>query len=164
VDRWLAWGIAATIGVFALLQSQAWSPMFVTVFRGNYLLLLSLMAARSALGAAPTISAPDFARKTLWRAFLKGLATHASSPNAVLIWVCVVGLALPRSAQRSDALWIVLGCGVIGLAVFGTYALAFSTNTARSVYRSAHRWFNAALSLAFAYAGVHVLMSGAHAG
>src|SRR5258706_6261637 len=52
----LAWGIAATFGVFALLQSQAWSPVFMTVFRRNYLLLLFLTAARSALGAAPTIS------------------------------------------------------------------------------------------------------------
>jgi hypothetical protein len=53
----------------------------------------------------------------------------------------------------------VFGCVGLGVLVFGGYALAFSTLTARQIYRVLRRWLEGALAFVFAVAGLKLLFS-----
>jgi threonine/homoserine/homoserine lactone efflux protein len=63
----------------------------------------------------------------------------------------------------NQAFVVVASCAVIGAFVFFGYALAFSTEVARSIFSKSYRWFNATLSAVFAFAGVRLLLSVKHA-
>ena len=59
-----------------------------------------------------------------------------------------------------DALSFVASCMPVSAAIFVTYALAFSTGTARRAYRAGERGIHALLAGVFAVAGVRLLLSG----
>jgi threonine/homoserine/homoserine lactone efflux protein len=52
---------------------------------------------------------------------------------------------------------VVPGCAVIGTAVFSTYALVFSTATARAAYARTRRALEGCLAVVFGVAGIRLL-------
>ena len=54
---------------------------------------------------------------------------------------------------------IIAGCALLGIMVFGGYALAFSTSIMVRGYRKASRWLEASLSLFFGFAGFRLLLT-----
>lgn len=159
----LAWGLAAALGLSALMRTYSWTLVALKLLGGVYLLYLSIKAARAALAAQPPVLTARDGGAPLWRSFTGGLGMHLTNPKAIFVWLSIVALALPDGAGRDHALHVVGSCGVMGAVVFFGYALAFSTATARAVYARMHRWFNATLSVVFALAGIRLLLS-RHAG
>lgn len=155
----LVWGLAAALGLSELMRSYSGALVALKVLGGLYLLYLSARAARAALTSHPPGPAHCISGGSKWRAFAGGLAMHITNPKAIFVWLSIVALALPSAASRDHALGVVASCAVIGALVFFGYALAFSTEVARSIYARAHRWFNATLSAVFAVAGVRLLLS-----
>jgi threonine efflux protein len=153
------WGLAAALGLSALLRAFSWTLVLLKILGGLYMLWLAWKAARSVWLPAlpPPPGAPGVQCKR--QSFMRGLGLHLTNPKAVFVWLSIVALALPADAQRSDALRVVGCCALVGAAVFSGYALAFSTAMARRVYVRIARWFNAALSATFAYAGLRLLFS-----
>ncbi len=155
----LVWGLAAALGLSALMRTFSWALVALKVLGGLYLLFLSARAARAAMAAhAPALNA-RFSAASKRRAFTAGLGMHLTNPKAIFVWLSIVALALPSGASRGHAFGVVASCAVIGAAVFLGYALAFSTEVARAVYAKTHRLFNAALSAVFAFAGIRLLLS-----
>ncbi|OHX17246.1 hypothetical protein [Chromobacterium sphagni] len=56
-----------------------------------------------------------------------------------------------------DALRVVAGCGIIGLLVFGGYAVCFALPLVRRGFMRIRRLFDAALAILFGYAGWRML-------
>lgn len=106
--------------------------------------------------AQPAAALPSRRKRAM---FARGAALHLTNPKAIFVWLSLVSLALPGGTTVRDALTVVAACAGIGTAVFGGYALAFSTPAARRVYRAAHRWLNASLACVFAWAGARLLLS-----
>jgi threonine efflux protein len=159
VNGSLIWGLAAAFGLSSVMHTYSWSLIAMKLLGGVYMLWLAWKAARQALRPA-SISAPlDTFEAKLGRSYLKGLAMHLTNPKAIFVWLSIVALGLPQQARQSDALLVVAGCGLLGSAVFFGYAVAFSTDAARRTYRKVQRWFNAALAVVFAFAGVRMLLS-----
>lgn len=153
------WGLAAALGLSALLHAFSWALVALKLLGGVYMLWLAWKAACSAwLPAAPAHGGASEVLR-LRQSFLRGLGLHLTNPKAVFVWLSIVALALPSGAQRADALRVVACCALVGMAVFFGYALAFSTALARRVYGRVTRWFNATLAVVFAYAGVRLLLS-----
>jgi threonine/homoserine/homoserine lactone efflux protein len=153
------WGIAAAIGLSALMHAYSWSLLVLKVLGGGYMLWLAWKAARTAI--APTsraLAAPPSAASTR-QAWLRGMAMHLTNPKAIFVWLSIVALALPPDAGPMLGLQVVAACAVIGAAIFLGYALAFSSAVARRAYARAHRGLNATLALVFASAGVRLLVS-----
>jgi threonine/homoserine/homoserine lactone efflux protein len=92
--------------------------------------------------------------------YLRGAALHFTNPKAIFVWLSTVTLALPAKAAPGDTLVVIAGCWIIGCAVFGGYAIAFSTSWARAAYRRAGKWLDGGLAFIFGYAGVRMLVSG----
>jgi threonine/homoserine/homoserine lactone efflux protein len=154
------WGLLAAFGLSAVLASYASALFAMKILGGLYLLWLAARSARAAWSVA-AIPAPhaDAAPTSYLRTYLRGAGLHLTNPKAIFVWLSIVSLALPAGAQTRDALPVVLGCAVLGLAVFCGYAIAFSTSGARRIYRSLRRWFEGTLAVLFAYAGFRTLAS-----
>jgi threonine efflux protein len=157
----LFWGLLAAFGLSAALASSAWALIAMKLLGGLYLLWLAFKSARAAWRREDfATSAGKQPASQRWHVFyLRGTAMHFTNPKAIFVWLSIVTLALPASAKQGDALWVVAGCGVIAVLVFGAYALVFSTPTARRVYGRVRRWVDGSLALVFGYGGLRMLFS-----
>lgn len=154
----LFWIVSAAFGVSSLMQTCAWSLVALKNLGGCYLLWLACAAARTALGETAVTAVRTVPVETPGAAYVKGLAMQLTNPNAIVVWISVVALALPFELCSVGSVLVVAGFGLIGAAVYGAYALAFSTEVARRAYQASHRWLQCALSAVFAYAGFRLLL------
>ena len=154
-----SWALLATLGLSAILATYSQLLVAVRIAGGLYLLWLAWKSARSALTPhkpmTGVIRAPEPSRKL----YVRGLLLHLTNPKAILVWLSIVSLAVPATDGASHAAPVVLGCMVIGVCVFSSYAVLFSTATARRVYGSIRRWLDGSLAVVFSVAGVKLLTS-----
>jgi threonine/homoserine/homoserine lactone efflux protein len=153
------WGFAAAFGMSALMRTYSWSLVALKLLGGAYMLWLSWRAARAAFAPTSQPSHQEDASATLRQAYVRGLTMHLTNPKAIFVWLSIVALAAPAGASSGFAFYVVASCATIGAFVFLGYAFAFSTPVARAIYARVHRWFNAALSVVFAFAGIRLLLS-----
>lgn len=155
----MTWAARAATGVSALLATYAHTLYTIKMLGGIYLLYLAWKAAKSAIYprdfSLNTSNTMPLAR-TLYR---RGLLLHMTNPKAVLGWIAIISLGLRPDAAPHAMLWTLVGCAVLSVVVFGTYALVFSTATMVRGYRRARRWIDAALTGFFVLAGVRLLLS-----
>ena len=155
------WGVLAAVGLSQLLSTFNLGLTVMKILGGAYLLWLAFKSARSASraqGAAWGGPNPSVRPLAL---YLRGASMHLTNPKAILSWLAIVTLALPPDVPRHNALQVVAGCLCIGTVVFGSYALAFSTTTARALYTASRRKLEGALALVFGYAGFKMIASAA---
>jgi threonine efflux protein len=154
-----SWALLATLGLSAVLATYSQLLVAIRVVGGLYLLWLAWKSARSALTPqmplARTARAPDSSQ----RLYVRGLLLHLTNPKAILVWLSIVSLAVPASGGAAHTAPVVLGCMGIGVFVFSSYAVLFSTATARRVYGSIRRWLDGSLAVVFSVAGVKLLTS-----
>jgi threonine efflux protein len=154
-----SWALLATLGLSAVLATYSQLLVAIRVVGGLYLLWLAWKSARSALTPqmplARTTRAPDSSQ----RLYVRGLLLHLTNPKAILVWLSIVSLAVPATGGVSHTAPVVLGCMGIGVFVFSSYAVLFSTATARRVYGSIRRWMDGSLAVVFSVAGVKLLTS-----
>jgi len=154
------WGMLAAFGLAAVMAQYSQALIAMKVLGGLYLLWLSFKSVRSALAKRLPADLESTAREgSMLSVYLRGAAMHLTNPKAIFTWLSIVTLALPADVQRTDALLIVAGCAMIGIGVFGGYALLFSTQAARKVYLRMRRGFDGILAAVFGYAGIRVLAS-----
>lgn len=157
----IVWGLTASMGVSTLLACYAGALVLLKIMGGLYLLFLALKAARSALAPDATVagqatSGPPSSAIALYR---RDLLMHLTNPKSVLAWIALVTLGLGPEASWRTAAAILGGCAVLGMAIFGGYALAFSAAPMVRAYRRARRWIEGALAVLFGAAGLHLLLS-----
>lgn len=154
----LFWGLCAAFGLAALMERYAAALVLLKIVGGVYLLWLAWQAGHKAL-AGTRLAAPVAlgALPAHGRLFVRGLAMHLTNPKSIVVWLSVTALALPSGADKAAALSFVATCVPISATVFTGYALAFSTTTARRLYRAGERAIHALLAGVFAYAGLRLL-------
>lgn len=155
------WALLASLGLSALLTRYSECLLAIRLAGGAYLLWLGWKSARSALDARPFAARADAAHAgaPLGRLYLRGLLLHLTNPKAVLVWLSIVSLAVSPASGASHTRPVVLGCLATGVAVFGSYALLFSTASARRIYLAIRRWLDGSLALMFGVAGLKMLAS-----
>lgn len=154
----VTWGLLAAFGLSAVLATWSRGLLVLRVVGGLYLLWLAFKAGRSAVALKEAPTARAEATDGL-RLFLRGAAMHLTNPKAVLVWLAIVSMALPDGARTAEALAVVGACSMVAVAVFGSYALLFSTASARRVYRSSSRWFEGLMAVGFGYAGIRMFLA-----
>ncbi len=149
------WGVAAGLGLGALMLTQAWLVETLRYIGAAYILWLALKAARSALRSDPPM--PRTAPVDRRRAFLRGLFLHLANPKAIFSWGAVFAVAMPAEAGVADLVftWAFLLTGSV-LVFFG-YALVFSRAAAMARYLRLRRWFEAGFAVLFGGAAVLIL-------
>lgn len=154
-----AWGLIAATGVSTLLATYADALTILKIGGGLYLLWLAVRAARS----AATPDGPSVVRETTapggWSLYRRGVLMHLGNPKAVFAWIAIMSLGLkPGTAPETVALAFG-GCVLLGVAIFTSYALLFSTAPMVRAYARARRWIEAGLAAFFAAAGLRMLLS-----
>ncbi|MBX4955714.1 LysE family translocator [Rhizobium lentis] len=153
------WGLIAVTGISTVLVRYANALIVLKIAGGLYLLWLAWKAARSAAAEdTPTsgLGRPAAALGTLYR---RGILMHLGNPKAVLAWVAIMSLGLKPGASPDMALMAFGGCVLLGISIFGGYAVLFSTAPMVRGYARARRWIEASLAVFFAGAGSRLLFS-----
>jgi threonine/homoserine/homoserine lactone efflux protein len=152
-----SWALLASLGLSALLATYSQLLVAIRIAGGLYLLWLAWKSARSALTPLQPVTEVARTPEPFQRLYVRGLLLHLTNPKAILVWLSIVSLAVPSSGSGSHTLTVVLGCMGIGVMVFSSYAVLFSTATARRVYASIRRWLDGSLAVVFSVAGIKLL-------
>ncbi|WCK05130.1 LysE family translocator [Agrobacterium tumefaciens] len=156
----LFWALLTATGLSAVLTAYAQALFVIKIVGGVYLLYLALRAGRSALkpvsdlaGTTAERAAPRY--RSLYR---QGLFMHIGNPKAILSWIAIMSLGFRADAPAGMLPAIIGGCAILGVTVFGGYALLFSTASMIALYSRLRRWIDAVLSAVFAVAGLRLLV------
>ncbi|MEO0357677.1 MAG: LysE family transporter [Pseudomonadota bacterium] len=149
------WGLAAALGVSALMMAHAWVFEVIRYVGAAYLLFLAFKAMRSALksgdaGAERAISGSH------WAVFVKGTLIHLTNPKAILSWGAVYTLVALPGATTADLLIIFAYLYAGSILVFVGYAFLFSSPPMVAAYRNARRWFEGTFALFFGAASLRI--------
>ncbi|MBP2573407.1 LysE family translocator [Agrobacterium tumefaciens] len=156
----LFWAILAATGMSAVLATYAQALFVIKIFGGVYLLYLAFRAGRSAMKPVSDFVSVDTGRATpRYRAlYRQGLLMHIGNPKAIMAWIAIMSLGFREDAPAGMLPAIIGGCAILGVIVFGSYALLFSTASMIALYTRLRRWIESVLSVVFAAAGLKLLL------
>ena len=151
-----SWGIAAALGVSALMLANAWVFEVIRYIGAAYLLFLAFKAMKPAIkpGAAGQERAIGGSHRTV---FVKGALIHLTNPKAILSWGAVYAIVMPLGATTGDLLYTFALLYAGSIMVFIGYAFLFSTPPLVRAYRKARRWFEGTFALFFGAASLKIL-------
>lgn len=156
----MTWATLAASGLSALLATWAEALFVIKIAGGLYLLWLAWRSARAAWhGPPPAAAAGASAMPDGAALFRAGLLLHLTNPKSILSWLAIIALVMDAHNSPLYTVIAIAGCGLLGIVVFGGYALLFSTPAAAAVYRRISRWIDSAVAAAFAFAGFKLLTS-----
>lgn len=150
------WGLAAALGLSALMAANAWVVETLRYAGAAYLLFLAYKAARSALSDKPLMPVAA-GRGGLRRLYVKGLLIHLTNPKAILGWGAVFAIAVPLGASQIAVFETYGALLLVSCSVFFGYALLFSTGVFVRGYQRLRRWFEGAFAVLFGLAGLKIL-------
>ena len=155
------WAILAASGVSALLATHVQALVFLKMAGGLYLLYLAFRAGKSAMSPVSVLVEKSQGYKTpRYRAlYRQGVLMHMGNPKALMAWVAIISLGVGQETAGAGLAMIVGGCVLLGIMVFSSYAIAFSTAVMIALYARARRWIEGVLSVTFAAAGFKLLSS-----
>lgn len=155
----LTWGLLAAFGLSAFMSTYGWLMSALKIAGGFYLFWLAFKACRSALKTDSDFvlnASNDLSSKQY---FLRGLAIHLTNPKSIFAWLAIITIGVRPDAPIWVSFVIVGLCWLMGMGVFGGYALAFSTNRMVRIYTSFRRWIEGTTSVVFGLAGLKLLTS-----
>lgn len=155
----LCWALLVATGLSTLLLAWAQAMVIVKVVGGIYLLWLAWKAARSAARRGDAASVPLAATASAGSLYRRGLLLHLGNPKAMLVWTAIMSLGIHPDAAPFILPLIVGGCALLGIMVFSSYALLFSTPAMSRGYRRSRRSIEGVFALFFTAAGIKLLFS-----
>jgi threonine/homoserine/homoserine lactone efflux protein len=150
------WGIAAALGMSALMLANAWIAEALRYLGAAYLLFLAGKSLRSAMSQKEGLTGKAHAGSG-GRIFAKGALIHLTNPKAILSWGAVFAIAVPAGGGLADLAFMFLFLYSGGILVFISYAILFSSPRVVAGYQRARRWFEGAFALLFGAAGLKIL-------
>jgi len=151
-----AWGIAAALGLSAIMLANAWVFEVIRYVGVAYLGWLAIKALRRAL-TSNEVALGNPVTGSYGTIFAKGAAIHLTNPKAILSWGSIYAIVAPSDAS----LLMLLGYfGLLyagSLLIFIGYAFLFSSARMVRTYRRARRWFDLAFAGFFGVASYKIL-------
>lgn len=152
-----SWGIAAALGLSAIMLANAWVFEVIRYFGATYLGWLAFEALKRAV--APSVTGPmGTPFQGSFRAlFAKGAAIHLTNPKAILSWGSIYAIIAPADATTGMLLGyfaLLYGGSII---IFLGYAVLFSSERVVRKYARAQRWFDFVFAGFFGFASLKIL-------
>ena len=148
-----SWGIAAALGMSALMLTNAWAFEVIRYVGAAYLLWLAFKSLKSAIKG----SSVNAATVSIERLFIKGFLIHITNPKAILAWGSIYAIALPPSAGTTQIWQLFLILIITSMSIFGGYGVLFSNSKIVRGYAAAKRWFDATFAILFGVASFKIL-------
>ena len=151
-----SWGLAAALGMSALMLAHGWLVEVARYVGAAYLLFLAFKAGKSAFKNKP-MAAENVRDRTVFGHFTKGLLIHITNPKAIFAWGALFAIVVPPGSPVGAIAQMFLVLISVSACVFWGYGILFSTKGAVAVYARLHRWFEATFAALFAFAGLKIL-------
>ena len=150
------WGIAAAMGLAAIMLANAWIFEIIRYVGAAYLGWLAIKALKSAWIGGDTKMGTPFkgGPKVL---FAKGAAIHLTNPKAVLGWGALFSIIVPIGATPAILFQYFAALYAGSLLVFVGYAFLFSSQKMVAAYARASRWFDLTFAAFFGFASFKIL-------
>jgi len=151
-----SWGIAAALGLSAIMLAHAWVFEIIRYLGAAYLGWLAIKALRRATTARTAQVGTPFSG-TPRVLFTKAAAIHITNPKAILSWGSIYAIVLPPDADMA-AVFATFGMlFAASTVVFLGYAMLFSTKRIVDAYAKASRVFDLAFAGFFGFASFKIL-------
>ena len=150
------WGLAAALGLSALMAANAWVVETLRYVGAAYLLFLACLDRIKTL-SDKSLMPVAAGQGGLGRLYVKGLLIHLTNPKAILGWGAVFAIAVPVGASQISVLETYGALLSVSCGVFFGYALLFSTGMFVRGYQRLRRWFEGAFAVLFGLAGLKTL-------
>jgi threonine/homoserine/homoserine lactone efflux protein len=152
-----SWGIAAALGLSAIMLANVWLFEVLRYAGAAYLGWLAIKALRNALKADQNTAVGTPFSGSPKSLFLKGTAIHLTNPKAILSWGSIYAIVAPATATPAT-LFGYFGLLYAGsILIFISYALLFSSGRVVRAYAKARRWFDLAFAGFFGVASFKIL-------
>ncbi|MDA5556670.1 LysE family translocator [Shimia sp. MMG029] len=152
-----SWGIAAALGLSAVMLANVWVFEILRYAGAAYLGWLALKALKRAVAKDTTAAAGTPFSGSARSLFAKGAAIHITNPKAILSWASIYAIVAPAEATPA-ILFGYFGLLYLGsILIFIGYAFLFSSEKVVRGYRRASRWFDLAFAGFFGFAGYKIL-------
>ena len=156
----LVWSLATAYGLATVLEFFPWSLTAMRIVGGGYLLWLAFKGFRAAICNEPGAIRPTRNRFTPTQAWLRGFLVLLTNPKAVMMWAAVATFLFGAGLEPWQVFLFGPICALSGFAIYGTYAVLFSTGLASRTYQRFSRWFETLFSAAFGALGGKLLYDG----
>lgn len=149
------WGVAAGLGMSAIMLANAWVFEIVRYVGAAYLLYLAIRSLRRAISPGDMVATAGAG--DLRRLFFNGMLLHITNPKAILSWGAIYAIALPAGAGMAQVWQLFAMLISVSLVVFLGYGLLFSSPRIARGYARARRWFDGVFAMLFGAASLKVL-------
>lgn len=152
-----SWGIAAALGLSAVMLANAWVFEVLRYAGATYLGWLALKALKRAAQSGEGAKLGSGFSGGFVTLFTKGTAIHLTNPKAILSWGAIYAIVAPADATPAT-LFGYFGLLYAGSAmIFLGYAVLFSSERIVRGYGEAQRWFDLAFAGFFGFASFKIL-------
>lgn len=151
-----AWGVAAALGLSAIMLANVWVFEVIRYVGVAYLGWLALKALRRAM-TSDQVALGNPVTGSYRTIFAKGAAIHLTNPKAILSWGSIYAIVAPSGASLPMLLGYFAMLYAGSLLIFIGYAFLFSSARMVRIYRRARRWFDLAFAGFFGVASYQIL-------
>ncbi|PTX57300.1 threonine/homoserine/homoserine lactone efflux protein [Litoreibacter ponti] len=151
-----SWGVAAALGMSALMLANAWLVELLRYVGAAYLIYLGAKAIRSSMTDKP-LARVQAKRGDLRALYVKGLLLHLTNPKAIFGWGAIFAIAVPPGSDPAVIWESFAALLAVSNIVFFGYALLFSTGAFVRGYQRMRRWFELGFGVMFGFAGFKIL-------
>lgn len=151
-----SWGIAAAVGLSAIMLANAWAFEVLRYAGAAYLGWLALKALKSAIVNDSEAAAGTPFSGSFTTLFAKGAAIHITNPKAIISWGSIYAIVAPSDASVAMLFGYFGLLYVASIVVFLGYAMLFSSAAVVSGYAKARRWFDFAFAGFFGFAAFKI--------
>ncbi len=157
----LVWAVAVAFGLGVLFTNYPLSLVVLKLVGGTYLMWLAFRAFRSAWRGNESIIGADTTHRSNVAYWERGLFVVLTNPKAALMWSAVATFLYGENLEP----WQVVLFGPVGATsgfiIYGTYAVLFSTNSAKAVHKRFSRVIESIFCAAFGTFGGKLVWDGA---
>ena len=152
-----SWGVAAALGLSAIMLANAWLFELIRYAGAAYLAWLAVLALRRALKPETSGTFKAQSDSGDLSLFLKGAAIHLTNPKAILSWGAIYAIVAPAGASLVTLLTYFALLYAGSILIFIGYAFLFSSQAMVAIYLRSRRWFDFAFAGFFGFASFKVL-------
>lgn len=152
-----SWGIAAALGLSAVMLANVWIFELLRYAGAAYLGWLAIKALKRAMANDTTAAAGTPFKGSCRSLFAKGAAVHITNPKAVLSWASIYAIVAPADATPATLFAYFASLFAGSILIFIGYAFLFSSPAIVRGYRRASRAFDLAFAGFFGFSGYRIL-------
>jgi threonine/homoserine/homoserine lactone efflux protein len=154
------WALLFSLGIGTLLTAFPQTLTAMKFLGGAYLLYLGFKSLRAAARASPLSGSARPEPMAVAAALRRGLLVVMTNPKAALMWVAITMFLASTHLTTAQFLLIGASASASAMAIYGTYAVLFSSGVAVRAYTRFFRAIEGTFGALFGAIGAKLVLDG----